>query len=207
MGDSAVLLQSLGLYDYEEGKEPFKAPCLITSVIYRSYDRDVAGYRKGQPVYFEPYAWWRNTEHVIYQYMPFSVGVVSGDTSARIIQRPWTEQPVYATHQTGTGQEIQYNAYSAKAIDITYYRQIGGQLWQMLPDIIVARVDEPTVIKVSIDIKGVYASSSVTVYPADIQPMPDMYVNGQLLGIYPNDRTETIFTGFKGVMKKNQEVI
>ena len=77
----------------------------------------------------------------------------------------------------------------------------------MLPDIIVARVDEPTVIKVSIDIKGVYASSSVTVYPADIQPMPDMYVNGQLLGIYPNDRTQAAFTGYRGIMQNIQEVI
>ena len=120
---------------------------------------------------------------------------------------PWTEQPVYATHATGTGEKIKYNTYSAEAVDMTYYREMGGQLWQMLPDIVVAHVNEPTKIRVSFDIRGVYGQNTVTIQPADIPETSNMHIDGQLLGIYPNDRTQAAFTGYRGIMQNIQEVI
>lgn len=237
MGRQTVPQTYLELHDYKSDKQEFQAPCVISSVIFinilefDSLDM-ISMYGSTEdwrvyPEYFSPYWYWnQSTSDKIF--LPYTVEIISGDTTAQIyhsskclrecstqsaLQTLWTTPPIYATHSSGSGYDVIYYRQTPNpsksrfrpygvVVDIPWTQE--SSLRQLLPDIIIPNVSEPTKIKVSVTISGVYAESTVTILPAEKR---DLHVNGQLLGIYPNDRTETIFTGFKGVMKKNQEVI
>ena len=96
-------------------------------------------------------------------------------------------QPVYATHK---GEEF-----------CRYYYKTDDTFYQMIPDLIIGYVKEETTVKI------MYQGMSlpeITLLPS--HPI-DNTIDGQLLGIYPNDRTQAAFTGYRGIMQNIQEVI
>lgn len=196
MGVSEIPNMVLDLDDYEEGKKRFQVPCIITSMIIREY-------KNGQAAeYFDPYWYWNDSSHSSHPtYLPFSVSIMSGDQNAKIcyssklcgsntsqsnLETIWNTQPIYATHTVSAGGDR-----------VLFLRQHGISLYQMLPDIVVLEVSEPTSIKVGFGVFGVYAEAGVTVYPADKSGNNNCAISFRnnywnLYGIYPNEHKNTV---------------